>query len=89
MQIISRKEAIAQGLIRYFTGKPCRHGHIDEKYVINRGCCVCSKMRYELNFQKHRAAVKAWRDANPGYARRRYAKLALAYRALRELGIEI
>ena len=28
IQIISRKQAIAQGLKRYFTGKPCKWGHI-------------------------------------------------------------
>jgi len=77
MQIISRKEAIAQGLSWYFTGKPCWRGHIDERYV-DGGCSTCRKMRYQLNIQKNR-----------GYGRRHSAKLALAYRVLRELGIEI
>ena len=71
MQIISRKEAIAQGLSRYFTGEPCGHGHIDERYVSGKTCRACQKMR-------------DWQ-----YSRIYKAKLALAYRALRELGIEI
>lgn len=37
--IISRKEAKEKGLKRYFTGKPCKHGHICERYV-NRGACI-------------------------------------------------
>jgi len=31
MEIISRKEAKALGLTRYFTGKPCKHGYIAER----------------------------------------------------------
>jgi hypothetical protein len=32
-EIISRAEAKARGLTRYFTGKPCKYGHIAERYV--------------------------------------------------------
>ena len=31
-QIILRKEAISLELGKYFTGKPCKHGHVSEKY---------------------------------------------------------
>tara|TARA_R110000782_G_C14715834_1_gene403672 strand:- start:6 stop:872 length:867 start_codon:yes stop_codon:yes gene_type:complete len=42
MQIITRKEAREKGLSRYFTGKPCKHGHVAERYVShNRPCVVC------------------------------------------------
>jgi len=27
--VVTRKEAIAKGLKYYFTGKPCKHGHVD------------------------------------------------------------
>lgn len=40
--IISRKDAIEQGLLKYFTGKPCSNGHIAERYVKNRSCVKCS-----------------------------------------------
>ena len=45
MEIITRAEAKEKGLKRYFTGKPCKHGHISEKLVSNFSCCECSKER--------------------------------------------
>lgn len=33
MDIISRKDALAQGLKHYFTGKPCKRGHVTLRYV--------------------------------------------------------
>jgi hypothetical protein len=36
---ISREEAIIQGLERYFSGEPCKYGHIAEREV-ERGLCV-------------------------------------------------
>lgn len=40
--LISRKEAKARGLARYFTGVACRHGHIAERLVSNWVCMVCA-----------------------------------------------
>ena len=39
--MISRPQAKAQGLLRYYTGKPCPHGHIAERYVSTWRCCTC------------------------------------------------
>lgn len=41
-EIITRAQAIERGLTRYFTGNPCKHGHIAERYL-QSGCieCVC------------------------------------------------
>lgn len=39
--IISRQEAIAQGLLRYFNGMPCKHGHICERLVSSCDCMIC------------------------------------------------
>jgi len=39
--IISRKAAFAQGLVRYFTGTPCKQGHIAERYVSTGSCIEC------------------------------------------------
>ena len=44
-KIISRKEALAKRLKRYFTGKPCKWGHICEK-TINGQCTECIKTFY-------------------------------------------
>lgn len=45
MEIISRSEALARGLKRYFTGKPCKHGHIAERLVSQTNCCECDRLR--------------------------------------------
>ena len=43
MQIISRAEAKAKGLRFYFTGKPCKHGHVAERVVLNATCVECER----------------------------------------------
>ena len=52
--LVSRTDATAQGLAWYFTGVPCKRGHIDRRRVSNRRCEACEK-----------AAVSAWKVANP------------------------
>jgi len=60
--IISRADAASAGLKRYFTGKPCKHGHIAERAVGNRGCATCgaaqSKRYREQNIEYHRAIAR-------------------------------
>lgn len=43
MNIISRNDAINQGLREYFTGEPCRRGHVSSRYVSNYSCIICKK----------------------------------------------
>jgi hypothetical protein len=43
MKKITRKEAKEQGLRYYFTGEPCKHGHLSEKFVSNGTCLVCTR----------------------------------------------
>jgi hypothetical protein len=40
-EIITRKEARAQGLVHYCTGKSCKRGHIAKRYVSNLECVIC------------------------------------------------
>ena len=67
MQIITRQEAVQQGLSRYFTGKPCKHGHIAERMRSNGRCIVCLK-----------SASKIWKKANVdksrAYGKKHYSK---------------
>jgi 5-methylcytosine-specific restriction endonuclease McrA len=67
--IISRAEARAQGLIRYFTGRACKRGHIAERHVSNLTCVECqrekSAARYPLrDREKERERLAKWRDRN-------------------------
>ena len=49
MKIISRKEAQAQGLKRYFTGKPCKRGHVAERKASSGTCVECNRQYREEN----------------------------------------
>lgn len=40
--IVSKKEAASKGLKRYFTGKPCKRGHVLERLVSTGSCVSCS-----------------------------------------------
>ncbi len=40
--IVSRKEAIARNLNKYFTGNKCSRGHVSERYTISCVCIDCS-----------------------------------------------
>lgn len=42
------REAFEAGKTRYFTGKPCRHGHIAERMVSSSNCCECLRIRRPL-----------------------------------------
>ena len=42
IKIITRSEAILQGLSKYFTGKPCKNGHLSYKQVSNYSCEMCT-----------------------------------------------
>jgi len=39
--IITRNQAITEQRTRYFTGIPCRHGHVCERYTTTSGCIEC------------------------------------------------
>lgn len=45
---ISRKEAIALGLTRYYNGRKCKHGHRSERQVSNMNCLACQTERVKL-----------------------------------------
>lgn len=40
--IIDRYEAVAQGKKRYFTGKPCKRGHLCERRTCSGLCIDCT-----------------------------------------------
>ena len=73
--LISRKDAAAQGLKVYFTGKPCKHGHIDTRLVVNGTCRQCSLLNVlewqRKNPKKAAANMRRWQERNPGVAAER------------------
>jgi len=53
MKLISRVEAIKNGLTKYYTGKPCSRGHIEERYTSSGSCHGCS-LENNAVYQKKR-----------------------------------
>ena len=54
----SRSEAKLLGLTKYFTGKPCRHGHTDERFTSSGACVTCALAR-----------TRQYRSDDPDHAR--------------------
>lgn len=83
--VISRKEAIARGLSHYYTGVPCKHGHIALRTVAG-ACIVCSVANATAYHKKHpekaRAATAAWKASNIEVARERNTAQKAEYRKL-------
>lgn len=42
--IRTRAESLALGLNRYFTGRPCKHGHTAPRFTTTGGCTQCVKL---------------------------------------------
>jgi hypothetical protein len=74
-EVISRSDAKARGLKKYFTGVPCPRGHVAERYVGSRQCVECLRVRnatpeYKAFRKKYaatpkRKAAEKKRDATP------------------------
>lgn len=64
MELITRAEALAQGLNRYFTGKPCKRGHVSQRTIGASNCIACHKERYAT--EEELAKFAAYRAKNPG-----------------------
>src|ERR1700727_1125885 len=49
-EIITRADAREKGLTHYFTGKPCKHGHVCKRRVSDPGCLECSRIRANAKY---------------------------------------
>ncbi len=95
--IVTRAEASALGLKRYFTGRPCKHGHVSQRYL-SGACAECDRIR-EKHFspEKRRAANlasyyrnrearivkhKLWRSKNLDVVREKGREYQAKYRAM-------
>lgn len=67
--LISRHASLEQGKARYFTGVPCKRGHVAERIVSNRRCVDCaneaSAVWKKANLAKCTEMRRAWSGANP------------------------
>lgn len=46
MEISTRAMAALGGKRRFFTGIPCKHGHVAERFTSNGGCVQCGNPLY-------------------------------------------
>ncbi len=78
----ARAEAMAKGLGRYFTGKPCRRGHVSERFTRKGICVACAREASLRDYYADpaRAAEKArkFRESNPGYFEANRARINAA-----------
>lgn len=78
MNIVTRDEALACGLVRFFTGIPCKRGHICERHTKSKSCVECGNAasrqwnidnQYgptyrKTNSEQVRVTNKNWRQNN-------------------------
>jgi 5-methylcytosine-specific restriction endonuclease McrA len=73
LQIISRDDARAKGLVLFYTGIACRRGHICERYVSGYTCVMCTKLPLykekvkahdKKNKEHRRAYLRKWKVEN-------------------------
>jgi hypothetical protein len=92
----TQKAALESGVKYYFTGRPCKQGHVDKRYAPNACCYTCSRekakkwwaanpqKRYESNKcrdpEKKRAAAREWGKRNAEGIRERSRKWRAANR---------
>ena len=79
--IVTRAEAKAAGAPRYFTGRPCPHGHIAERTTANGTCRVCSNW---MSHASKRADPEKYNTLSRDWQRKHKVRLAAKAKALRQ-----
>lgn len=67
--VVTKAEAKASGMSWYFTGSPCKWGHIAKRNIAPGDCMTCAAIRSAnhraANPNENREYLAAWRIANP------------------------
>ena len=79
MEVVKRKDALAEGKMYYFTGKPCKQGHVALRRAVNGCCTECEKVKNNSekrkqymteyatnNRDKIRKIASTWQKNNKG-----------------------
>lgn len=61
VHIIDRETARRLGMKRYFTGEPCKHGHVSERSVYSTWCDECNRLSREKNKEKNKERADKYR----------------------------
>lgn len=72
-ETISRKEARERGLKRYYTGKPCKYNHVEERLVSNGSCMECARIKsmnqYYNNTEVCRERARNYKEKHRDHCR--------------------
>jgi hypothetical protein len=80
MKIITRIEAKQIGSKKYFTGKPCKRGHVCERTVHDRTCVECKKLHNKSETTKiYQKKYRKWFHKTDKYKKSRKACHARKY----------
>jgi hypothetical protein len=60
VDIIRQKTAKELGLPRYFTGKPCKNGHIAERITGSGHCTICAKEYFTKRYKNKKEELLAY-----------------------------
>lgn len=75
----TRAEAKAKGVMRFFTGKPCKRGHVAERYTANPNCIECLRLVAERDREQRLKYLREYghrRTADPILRAEREARTA-------------
>lgn len=85
MAATPRQQAKDLGLPRYFTGKPCKHGHVANRTTRDGHCVECGYEKCRRYFRDNREKVairqRVWVAANPDRVRSFRRSIKQNYRA--------
>lgn len=71
MELLARQDALLSGDKRYYTGNPCKYGHLSERYVCDCGCVQCQTVKQ--NSDSHKQYMKSYKkDYNELTKQHRY-----------------
>src|SRR5438105_4382106 len=74
----ARQAAKAAGQLRYFTGKPCKSGHIAKRTVANGVCVECAKIIQQRHRKAHpdlfRERNRKWHKEHPNWGKEQNRK---------------
>jgi hypothetical protein len=83
LDVTTRAYAKERGLIYYYTGKPCRHGHYSKRFVYNGSCYECNcngaKEWQKRNPTAVKEAHERYKNNRPEASRDRYRRYAKRY----------
>ena len=84
MNIVTLSEAKIQGLTKYYTGVPCKHGHDTYRYTSDRACSTCVKIKVKKLSTIGGGNARRWAQKTEEQLQEIYAKRKEYYIKTRE-----